>query len=179
MTEALDPLLVWIARAGLATLLAQAALAKLADRSLFEQHLAAYGVPDRRLAATAIALPAAEALAAGLLLTPWRGVGAALAAALLLLYAGVMAWHRSRGHALDCGCGGEPLPLSWALVLRNGGLAALALPAAAPTAARALGWGDFLVIAAAVVLGTLLYAALHQVLRHRAGIRLRASFRRS
>ena len=174
-----DPLLVWIARAGLATLLAQAALAKLADRSLFEQHLAAYGVPDRHLAATAIALPAAEALAAGLLLTPWRGVGAALATALLLLYAGVMAWHRSRGHALDCGCGGEPLPLSWALVLRNGGRGARARPAAAPTAARALGWGDFLVIAAAVVLGTLLYAALHQVLRHRAGIRLRASFRRS
>ena len=174
MTEALDPLLVWIARAGLATLLAQAALAKLADRSLFEQHLAAYGVPDRLLAATAIALPAAEALAAGLLLTPWRGVGAALAAALLLLYAGVMAWHRSRGHALDCGCGGEPLPLSWALVVRNAGLAVLALLAGAPVAPRPLSLADFLVIAAALVLATLLHAALHQMLRHHARLSYRS-----
>ncbi len=179
MTEPLDPLLVWIALAGLAALLAQAALAKLADRALFEQHLAAYGVPDRLLTVTAVALPAAEALAAGLLLTPLRSSGAALAAALLLVYAAVMAWHRSRGHVLDCGCGGDPLPLSWVLVLRNLGLVALASLAAAPMAARALGWGDFLVIAAAVVLGSLMYAALHQLLRHRAGIRLRASLRRS
>ena len=40
-----DPLWVWIAVAATAVLLAQAALAKLADRALFEQHLAAYGLP--------------------------------------------------------------------------------------------------------------------------------------
>ena len=37
-------------------------------------------------------------------------------------------------------------------------------------APRALGLGDFFVIAAGVVLSTLLYAAFHQVLRHRARI---------
>jgi hypothetical protein len=143
----LDPLLVWIAVACTATLFAHGGIAKLGDRALFEQHLAAYGVPPALTGALA-----------------W----------LLLLYAAAMAWHRKQGHALDCGCGGEPLPLSWALVLRNLVLAALALAAAAPMAARALGLADFLVIAAALVLGTLLHAALHQMLRHRARLSLRS-----
>lgn len=170
MTE-LDPLIVWIAVAGLATLFAQAAVAKGADLPLFEQHLAAYGVPAPLLTVATRALPALEGAAALLLLlAPTRAAGAALAGALLLAYAAAMAWHRRAGHALDCGCGGEPLPLSWALVARNAVLALLAAVAAAPMAPRALGAGDFAVIAAAVVLGTLLYAALHQVLRHRAGL---------
>jgi len=175
----LDPLVVWIALACTATLLAHAALSKLADRSLFEQHLAAYGVPLPLTAALAWALPLAEALAALLLLTPWRAAGTALAAALLLLYAGAMAWHRRLGHALDCGCGGEPLPLSWALVARNLALAALAAAAAAPMAPRALGLGDFGVIAAALLLATLLHAALHQILRHRAAGAARNALHRS
>ena len=171
MTE-LDPLIVWIAVAGLATLFAQAAVAKGADLTLFEQHLAAYGVPAPLLPLATRLLPALEAGAALLLLlAPTRPVGAALAGGLLLAYGAAMAWHRRAGHALDCGCGGDPLPLSWALVARNALLAAWAAVAAAPMAPRALGVGDFAVIAAAVVLGTLLYAALHQVLRHRAGLR--------
>lgn len=176
---ALDPLLVWIAVAGCATLFAHAALAKAADRPLFEQHLAAYGVPAPLLAPLALALPTLEALVALGLLTPWRSVAATAAALLLLLYGALMAWHRLRGHALDCGCGGEPLPLSWPLVARNGALALLAAVAAVPMAPRALGRADFLVIAAALVLGTLLYAALHQLLRHRAGGRTPAPFQRS
>jgi uncharacterized membrane protein YphA (DoxX/SURF4 family) len=170
----LDPLLVWIAVACTATLFAHAAITKLGDRALFEQHLAAYGVPSALGGALAWLLPLAEAATALLLLTPWRSAGAALAAALLLSYAAAMAHHRRQGHALDCGCGGEALPLSWALVLRNLVLAALALGAAAPMTARALALADFLVIAAALVLGTLLHAALHQMLRHRARLSLRS-----
>jgi uncharacterized membrane protein YphA (DoxX/SURF4 family) len=176
----MDPLIVWIAVAALATLFAQAAVAKFGDPDLFEQHLAAYGVPAPLLGAASRLLPAAEAGAAlMLLLTPLRTAGAVLALLLLLAYAAAMGWHRAQGHALDCGCGGEPLPLSWALVLRNLVLAAGAGVAAAPMTRRALGLGDFAVIVAAVVLGTLLYAALHQVLRHRAGLRARTAFRRS
>lgn len=176
----LDPLLVWIAAAALAVLFAHAALTKFADLALTEQHLAAYGVPSPLLAFGTRALPVAEAATALLLLTPWRVAGAWLAAALLLVYGAAMAWHRLHGRALDCGCGGEPLPLSWPLVLRNALLAALALgAAAAPMAPRALALADFFVIAAAVVLGALLYAALHQVLRHQAGLAARASLRRS
>lgn len=168
MFAPVDPLLAWLAAACLATLFAHAAVAKVGDPALFEQHLAAFGVPDRLLAVLARVLPAAEALAALLLLTPWRAAGAAIAALLLLSYAAAMAWPLARGRRPDCGCGGEPLPVSWALVLRNGLLAALALVAAAPLQPRATSLADFLVVAAALLLATLLYAALHQVLRHRA-----------
>lgn len=171
---ALDPLLVWIARACIATLLAHAALAKLADRSLFDAHLAAYGVPDGLRAMAVWALPLAEAALALALLSPWRDLAALGAAALLLLYGLAMAWHRAQGHALDCGCGGEPLPLSWALVVRNLLLAAVALAAGLPMLPRALGVGDFAVIAAALLLATLLHAALHQMLRHRARLSYRS-----
>jgi hypothetical protein len=176
MTEALslDPLLVWIAVACIATLFAHAAIAKLGDRALFEQHLAAYGLPLALGGALARLLPLVEAAVALALLTPWRPFGAAGAVALLLLYAAAMAWHRARGHRLDCGCGGEPLPLSWTLVLRNVVLATLAGAAGAPMAPRPLALADFLVVAAALVLGTLLHAALHQMLRHQARLSLRS-----
>ena len=43
-----------------------------------------------------------------------------LPAALLMLYAGVMAINLLRGRPdIDCGCGGTPMPLSWTLVIRN------------------------------------------------------------
>lgn len=163
----LDPLPAWIAAAALATLFAHAALAKFADRALLEQHLSVYGVPLRLLPLATRALPLLEAVIAALLLSPWRAAGAALGAALLLVYAATMAWHRARGHELDCGCGGEPLPVSWALVARNLVLAALALGAAAPLAPRALGLADFAVLAAALPLAALLHAAFNQLLRHR------------
>lgn len=175
----IDPLLVWIALACTATLFAHAAVAKATDLALFEQHLAALGVPHSLLGAASRAVPGAEVLAALLLFTPWRAAGAALAAALLLLYGTVMALHVARGHMPDCGCGGEPLPVSWALVLRNGALAGMAALAAAPMAARAMGVGDFLVVVAALLLACLIYAALHQVLRHRAVHLQRALFRRT
>ena len=79
---AVDPLLVWIAAACIATLLAQAAVAKWADLALLEQHLAAYGLPAAALRAGALALPMAEGTVALLLLTPLRGLGALLAAGL-------------------------------------------------------------------------------------------------
>ncbi len=168
---AADPLFGWIAAAGLAVLFAHAALAKALDRSLFMQHLAAYGLAGRRLAMAVPTLPALEAVTAVLLLTPWRAAGALLAGGLLLAYAAAMALHRARGRTLDCGCGGAPLPVSWALVLRNLLLAMVAGVATLPVSARAMGIADFLVVAAAVVLGSLLYAALNQLLRHRAAPR--------
>lgn len=174
-----DPLLVWMAVACIATLFAHAAVTKALDAPLLEQHLAAYGVPFALLGAASRLLPLLEAAAAVLLLTPWRAAGALLAALLLLLYASVMAFHRARGHALDCGCGGDPLPVSWALVARNGLLAALCVVAAAGMSARVMTLADFSVIAGALLMATLLYAALHQVLRHRAGTSARTAFRRT
>jgi Methylamine utilisation protein MauE len=173
----LDPLLVWIAVACIATLFAHAAVTKALDAPLVEQHLAAYGVPFSLLGVTARVLPLLEGAAALLLLTPWRKAGALLAATLLLLYAAVMAFHRARGHTLDCGCGGEPLPVSWTLVARNALLVALCIVAAATISARTMTLADFFVVAGALLMACLLYAALHQVLRH--SVPRHTAFRRS
>lgn len=166
MTEfTLDPLLLLICAGWIAALLLHGALAKLADRGLFHQHLAAYGVPEALQPALVWPLPLAEGLAALGLVTPWRPAAALLAAALLALYGAAMAWHLARGRVLDCGCGGAPLPLSAALVLRNGLLVGVALAAALPADTRTIGFADFAVAAAAVALGALLYAGFTQVLR--------------
>jgi hypothetical protein len=181
MWTSLDPLLPWVASAWLAALLAHAALAKLADRSLFLQHLGAYRLPEASLQALQWSLPLAELAAAVLLLLPaGREAGALLAAGLLLAYGAGMAVHLRSGRAqaggLDCGCGGEPLPVSWALVARNTLLASLAALAGAPVAERVsgpLGLADFAVVAASLPLAALLYAAFNQLLRHQVGARLR------
>jgi Methylamine utilisation protein MauE len=125
-------------------------------------------VPPGLIALAARALPLLEFAAAALLLSPWRTGGSALAIALLAGYGAAMAWHRLQGRELDCGCGGEPLAVSWPLVARNALLCGLALVAAAPATPRALALADFGVVAAALLLGALLYAAFHQVLRHAA-----------
>ncbi|MFO1329578.1 MAG: MauE/DoxX family redox-associated membrane protein [Rubrivivax sp.] len=170
----LDPLPVWMAVACLAVLFAHAALAKLGDRALFQQHLAAYRVPEAWQAPLAWALPLAEAAVAVLLLSRARAMGAALAAVLLVVYALAMALQLRQGRRPDCGCGGDPLPLSWWLVARNGLLLPAAALAGAGTASRALQAADALLIAGTLLLATLLHAALQQLLRHRARLSLRS-----
>lgn len=166
MTEiTLDPLLVLIAASWTAALLLPAAVAKLGDRGLFHQHLAAYRVPEALQPALVWGLPLAEALAALGLVTPWRAAAAMLGAALLLLYGAAIAWHLWQGRVLDCGCGGAPLPLSGALVARNAVLAAVAVAAGLPATGRPVGVADMAVAGAALLLGALLFAAFSQVLR--------------
>jgi hypothetical protein len=166
----IDPLWLMLACGALVIVLVHAAAAKLLDRSLFEQHLAAYGVPDALLPVAVIGLPLLEALAAAGLVTPWRAEAATLAAALLALYAGAMAWHRLHGRVLDCGCGGTPLPLSWALVARNAVLIGLCAVAALPALPREIGLADVATALAGLALATVLYTALHQLLRHAAAV---------
>ncbi|MBL8312128.1 MAG: DoxX family protein [Rubrivivax sp.] len=171
----MDPLILLIAAVWTAALLLHAALAKLVDRPLFHQHLAAYGLPEVLQPALAGGLPLAEALAALGLVTPWRPAAALGAAGLLGLYGAAMAWHLLRGHRLDCGCGGAPLALSWALVLRNALLAGVAGVAALPSDGRTPGLADIAVAAAALALGALLFAAFHQLLRQQPARRLASS----
>lgn len=160
-----DPLWLMLACGALVILFVHAAAAKLMDRSLFEQHLAAYGVPDALGPVAAVGLPLLEALAAAGLVSPWRAEAAALAAALLALYAGAMAWHRLHGRVLDCGCGGTPLPLSWALVARNAVLIGLCAVSALPVLPREIGLADVATALAGLVLACVLHVALHQLLR--------------
>ena len=127
------------AGAFVALLMLRAALHKAADAGRFEGVLADYGLaPDWALRPLRAVLPALElAAAAALLFAPFRVLGAALAGALLLAYAGVMATALARGRTeIDCGCGGPALPLGWSLVGRNIVLAAAIAPAG-------LGFGDW------------------------------------
>ena len=85
----------------------------------------------------AVLLPPAEMVLAILLLSaqlqPWPSVAAM---ALLALFALAMAINIRRGRgSIDCGCGESFLrqTLNWALVLRNGLLAALLVPSLAMT----------------------------------------------
>jgi hypothetical protein len=161
----LDPLAPMLAAGCLAALLLHAAWAKLTDSSLFHQHLAAYGLPEALQPALVWLLPLAEAAAALGLVTPLRGPAALMAASLLGSYGLAMAWHLAHGRVLDCGCGGAPLKLSWALVARNAVLSLVAMLAALPSTDRALGWADYAVATATVALASLLYAAFNQLLR--------------
>ncbi|WP_396433041.1 MauE/DoxX family redox-associated membrane protein [Limnohabitans sp.] len=161
----LEPLLVWIPTAWLALLWAHAGVSQLLDRQLFLQHLAAYRVPWVWLTPMSWALPLLSLAVALSLVSPLRPLGAAGAAALLLSYAGAMAWHLARGHRLDCGCGGEPLRVSAALVLRNLGLVLLAGLSALPVQDRALTPMDGAVLVLALLVGGVLWLVFHQLLR--------------
>jgi Methylamine utilisation protein MauE len=114
----------------LALLLATASWFKLADLTQFEATLAAYRVlPSALLPVFARLVPVLEALAVvSLVYAPTQWLGLAFAAGLLTLYALAMAINLRRGrNTLECGCGGLSQSVSWFLVLRNLGCAAVAL----------------------------------------------------
>ena len=78
-----------------------------------------------------------------LVFSQWRSVGLAMAAALLMIYGGLMASRILRGRAgMPCGCAGpdSELAISWTLVVRNGVCAGLALLAMYSTGLVAPGW---------------------------------------
>ena len=114
-----------------------AATQKMSHWRIFFGVVANYRLlPRAAVAPVAALLPPLEMIVGLLLLSaqilPWAE---AVAAALLILFAGAMAinLHRGREH-IDCGCGQSFLKqtLSWTLVARNGVLAALLLPSLAP-----------------------------------------------
>jgi hypothetical protein len=160
----LDPALDLALRAGLASLFATSALAKLRDLGGFAGAVAGYRLlPAWAAAPGAAAFVAAElALAAVLFVPALRAVASVGAAGLLLLYGVAIALNLARGRReIDCGCGGFSgrQALSEALVLRNALLAAAALASALPVTPRTLGWLDALTVCGAVASAALLYAA--------------------
>lgn len=165
---ALDPLVLMLATGALVILMLHASAAKLGDRDLFMQHLAAYGVPDAALGAMTWALPLAELVAALGLMTPWRALAAGLCAALLATYAAAMAWQlahhqRPRQRQRLAATAAVRAP-----TVRNVALLGLAGLAALPSGDRAITAGDIAAVVAGWLLLTLLYAAFNQVLRQAA-----------
>jgi hypothetical protein len=171
----LDPVLDVALRAGLAALLASAALAKLRDPGGFAAAVAGYRLlPERLAGAAAVGFVAAElALAAGLWLAPLREVAGLGTAALFALYGAAIAVNLARGRRdIDCGCGG-PLgrqALSEGLVARNALLAAVALASALPVAPRAWTWLDGVTALAALLTAALLYTAADRLLARPAAL---------
>ena len=155
----LDPVVTWTLRLALALLFAGAAWHKLGAPGEFAAAVRAYRLVPNPIGAPVVAmLVFGEALATGLLLGPaWYRLGAALAAALLALYAGAVAVNLARGRRdLDCGCAGPGArrPVSGALVVRNLVLLSGALVLLGPGTERLLTWIDVTtVLAATATLG--------------------------
>lgn len=136
MAETGSPILVvlaLVATAAIAFLFAAAGLAKLRHRALLPGVIANYRLLPAALAApVALLLGPAELLVAGALLAGAVPVAHAVAAALLLLFAGAMGINVARGRRhIDCGCGHAALrqPLGWDVVARNIALAGVVLAA--------------------------------------------------
>jgi hypothetical protein len=168
----MDPAVQLIARGALALLFGWSAAHKLRDVEGFRAALEGYELLPRRWAVPAGALLIAGevGVAAGLLLPRVAPVAALGAAALLVLYAGAIAVNLRRGrHDIDCGCGGPAgrQPISAALVVRNGVLAAAAIGSALPAQSRSLTWLDGTTVVAAVATLALLYAAVDGLLLNR------------
>ncbi len=153
----------------LAWLFAQAAWHKWGAVDFYLQLMRRYlgALPGGRLAVWLIgALEAATALS--LLLPQTREYGLVTAAALLLAYAGLMALQLVRGRAdMQCGCAGpdSQLGISWALVLRNGVCAALALlPLGISTGVLPQGWAGVGLAAFVAVFAMLVYLTAEQII---------------
>ena len=168
MTGALAIAACW----ALAGILLLAAAHKVRHFVAFRGILAQYRLlPDRLVRIAAPLVIAAELVTGSALLAPGAllpaAVAAAMAAALLSLYTGAIAFNLARGrHAIDCGCGGQFTPLSLWLVARNGLLlglagAAAAVPQNAPAPAA------YLLAAAVTLFLWCAYASANQLLANR------------
>ena len=162
----LDPALALTTALLLAAIFGVAGAAKLRAGDGFAGVVENYRLlPQGLVRPVALVLPVAELLLAPALLVPaLRAPAAAIAALLLLAFAGAMAINLRRGRSgIDCGCAIGLLKerISWPMVARNLMLAAAAASVAiAEPALRPLAWLDWFSIAAATGCGLLLYAAV-------------------
>jgi len=173
-----------IVRALLAFVFLRAAWHKARDLPRFQAQLRAYRLlPDALLPAGARLLVLAEIVLAVSLPAwnwPWPPVVAGL---LLAVYTGALATSLLRGmENLDCGCGGESAQaITWALVLRNGFLIALALIAMLPIAPRGISPLELATVVPACLAVILVYCSVELALaneqRQRRYLQLRRNAR--
>lgn len=145
---------------------------KISNTHQFVAQFHAYRLlPEPVLPAVTYALILIEVyLAVSLPILGWLS-SSFIAATLLTLYALAMAINLVRGRFyLDCGCGGPAKfsqPISWALVIRNGVLAIIAVVTTLPLAARALSPLDFSTMGLASTAAILMYCSIEQAILNR------------
>jgi len=162
-----DPLLNTVLCLAAALVFLHGALAKWREREVFAAAMQNYElIPDVTVPTASTALILAEAATGTLLLLPdARPLGQLAGIALLLIVTGAVALNLLRGRTeISCGCGGNDQQISWGLVARNGGFAALLGLAALPVATREWLLLDYAMagLGAAALAG--LYAAASQLL---------------
>ena len=164
----LDPAVGVLLLACLALLFASASLHKLRDLPAFTEVLRAYRVLPAGAVRLAPLVPLAELLVAAGLSASATRLGAGLGgAALLLIYAAAIAVNLRRGRRdLACGCGGpdDARPIAPWMVARNLMLALLLAITLVPWKTRPLSPVDALTVGGGVVIATLLYVSLDQLL---------------
>ena len=164
-----DPVAVYAARGAIALLFAMAAVSKARNFSIFRATLLDYElVPKPMLGVVATMVLGLEIAIAVLVWLPSFAPIAMLAAATLLLtYASAIGINLLRGRRdIDCGCTGPAVrqSLSAWLILRNLGLASVAVIGINLPAARALQLVDIIVAVVVVMVSSIIYAAANQLM---------------
>ena len=147
MVLSVDPLLHLVAAGFIIAVLARAAIEKALGYGIYVAIVRDYHLlPAPAAPFAAAALLAGEVLAIVLMLMPaFAVVGATLAAALFALYGAAMAAALFAGRTeIECGCGGDGQIVTWALVVRNAVLVAIAAFTLLATTGRAMTWPDIL-----------------------------------
>ncbi|MDP6376326.1 MAG: MauE/DoxX family redox-associated membrane protein [Pseudomonadales bacterium] len=158
----------------LAGILLAAALHKYRDLDEFSTALAAYRLlPTWSIAIIARTLVLLETAIACTLFAPPSAPSAAIACAVLLItYTLAIVVNLARGRSsIDCGCGGEPTPISVWMVLRNALLVILAGVATLPVSRFEL--TTVLFAAATALTVWMLYALANQLLTNQGMFRER------
>lgn len=175
----LDPLIVKAISIGLGLMFVLAGYHKLADAAGFRITLLEYQVlPESLVAPASRIIPIFELLLGGAWLFAWYGAGmtAYASAGLLGIYALAIGLNIARGRVhFDCGCGfggksDNEQYLSGGLIVRNLILIAAALLTTLPASSRALGFGDYATLVAALLAMALLFGAANQLLANRSAI---------
>ncbi len=173
-----DPFLLRFVSLGFALLFLLTSVHKLTGFEDFQAALTDYRlIPSGLVRLTAYLIPMMEvSLALGWLFAVQIQIVAYASAGLLAAYGLAMGINLLRGRVhIGCGCGfGGALQhdqqLSVGLVLRNVGLASIALIVTLPGSQRELGAGEYMMLLSAVVVSALLYASVSQLFQNSAAI---------
>ena len=162
-----DPVVVHATAAAMGVILIAGALAKLRDLELFRYAVENYRLLGSQAVAVFAPLFAVAELAAGLALIfeSTRLLGLVLGLGVLLAATGAVVFNLLQGRdRIECGCGTGGQRISWGLVLRNLGLMAATVLAAADELPRELGAVDYFSVAGAILALLALYACANQLL---------------